>query len=78
MKERHSREWYDGRIELLRYLQEVGAKTEGAEVWRALFAEGKRSETLERDSELNPQRAHERDDSLSPQLVASANEKENG
>lgn len=50
MPKQHSREWYEGRIEMLRYLIDVAKSTEGADVWRALFAEGQRSEKLEMDA----------------------------
>jgi hypothetical protein len=66
MNEKHTREWYEGRIELLDYLHEVAAKTPGAENWRALFAEGRRAEKLERNADLKAQRAHETKDQLFP------------
>lgn len=35
----HGSEWYKGQAEILLYLLGVAGKTQGAEVWRALFAE---------------------------------------
>lgn len=47
MPKPHSREWYEGRMQLLQYLDSVALKTEGAGVWRGLFGEAWRVHKLE-------------------------------
>ena len=41
----------EGRIELLEFLRDVAAATQGAEVWRALFAELRRTNAMELEEE---------------------------
>jgi hypothetical protein len=44
-----TREWWDGRIDLLERLIHTAQETQGAEVWRLLFAEALCVATSERE-----------------------------